>query len=194
MPNAAADKRQPTFQEIVVAKDAYIDAILEEIIRHSLTLPGAIRQCTRDTTLLGHHVPKGTEVFLVANGPDFFSPGFAVEESLRSRTSQQAFAEGKSYKAWQKKGMDAFQPERWLVEEQGKMVFDKMAGLQLTFGLGTRGCFGRRLAYLELRLFMCLLVWNFVFEPVPKELADSSYVDKLTRIPKKCFVRLTPIE
>lgn len=142
--------------------------------------------------MLGHHVPKGTEVYLLGNGPGYFSPGFPVDEKLRSRTSQQAFIDGKAYKSWNETDMGAFKPERWLAEENGKVIFDKMAGSHLTFGLGTRGCFGRRLAYVELRLFLCLLVWNFSFEPVPNELADSSYVDKLTSIPNKCFVKLAP--
>jgi cytochrome P450 len=88
--------------------------------------------------------------------------------------------------------MSAFRPERWLVEEAGKVSFNKMAGLHLTFGLGPRGCFGRRLAYVKLRLFVCLLVWNFVFEPIDGELASRAFVDKLTRVPTKCFVKLSP--
>lgn len=193
IPSAFEEKRQPTFQEIANAKDPYIDAILEEIMRHAQTLPGTTRQATRDTVVLGQHVPKGTEVYLLANGPDFFSPGFHVDEELRSKTCREAHVTGKAYGSWDPKDSFDFKPERWLTtDEHGKTVFNKMAGLHLTFGLGTRGCFGRRLAYLEMRLFMCLLVWNFVFEPIHGDLAGNKYTDKLTRIPKKCFVKLSP--
>lgn len=39
---AAASKRQPTVEEIIRASDPYIDAVLEELIRHSITLPGTM--------------------------------------------------------------------------------------------------------------------------------------------------------
>jgi cytochrome P450 len=54
--------------------------------------------------------------------------------------------------------MGEFKPERWLVEEIGMIVFDAAAVPMLTFGLGPRGCFGWRMAYLELQLLLVLLV------------------------------------
>ena len=45
--------------------------------------------------------------------------------------------------------------------EKGGEVFDSTAGPQLAFGLGPRGCYGRRMAFLQLRIFTVLLIWKF---------------------------------
>ncbi|EJT67975.1 hypothetical protein GGTG_14448 [Gaeumannomyces tritici R3-111a-1] len=62
----------------------------------------------------------------------------------------------------------------------------------MPFGLGTRGCFGRRLAYLEQRVSLTLLVWSFELSPCPPELSGYAAVDGLTHRPKQCYVRLRP--
>lgn len=49
---------------------------------------------------------------------------------------------------------------------------------------------GRKLAEMELRIILVLLVWNFEFQPTPAELSGYQAVDKLTHQPRQCFVRL----
>jgi len=71
-PAAAAEKRAPTADEITKTHIPYLDASLEEIARTALTASGVIRIALTDTTVLGHAIPKGTDVFLMGNGPDFF--------------------------------------------------------------------------------------------------------------------------
>ena len=66
--------------------------------------------------------------------------------------------------------MGLFNPERWRREETGKEVFDAVSGLLLTFGLGPRGCYGRRPAYLEMKLMLVLLVWGFELQRCPEGL------------------------
>jgi len=39
-----------------------------------------------DTEILAHHIPKGTDEFLMGNDPDFFQPAIAVDEEVRSVT------------------------------------------------------------------------------------------------------------
>jgi cytochrome P450 len=39
--------------------------------------------------------------------------------------------------------------------------FDPSAKPVLAFGLGLRGCFGKRLAYVEIRILITLIIWNF---------------------------------
>jgi len=64
----------------------------------------------------------------------------------------------------------------------------------LTFGLGPRGCYGRRLAYLELRLILMLVVWNFELQKCPVGLSSYASVDKLTHAPQQCYVNPQNVE
>lgn len=91
--------------------------------------------------------------------------------------------------------MGEFKPERWMKEEgeEGERVFDPAAGPLLTFGLGVRGCFGRKMAYLKLRLLLVLVVWNFELGVCPEGLSGYEAVDKLTHMPQQCYVRLNKL-
>lgn len=61
----AGDK--PTVEDIVKSNIPYLDATLEEIHRCGGTASSAIRRTTEDTVILGHRVPKDTDVFMVSN-------------------------------------------------------------------------------------------------------------------------------
>ncbi|GAB7354526.1 hypothetical protein MBLNU459_g4991t1 [Dothideomycetes sp. NU459] len=58
-----------------------------------------------------------------------------------------------------------FIPERWLENTDEKATFqdDKKYALQ-PFSVGPRNCLGRNLAYVEMRLLMAMLLWNFDLE------------------------------
>jgi cytochrome P450 len=190
-PAAAAEDRWPTAQEIAESHIPYLDATQEEIIRKSLTASGIFRIATVDTTLLGRPISKGTYVMMLSNGPDFVAPpvGF-IPETLRSESSCTA---KRRISSWDPADLHVFKPERWLAEENGILTFDATAGPLLTFGLGPRGCFGRRMAYLELKISLVLLLWNFKLKSLPKELNGWEAVDKLTHQPKLCYLRLEKI-
>ncbi|KAK1447482.1 cytochrome P450 [Colletotrichum melonis] len=189
-PNAISDDRLPSHEEITGASIPYLDAVVEEMLRLSHTAIGQERQAKEDTIILGHHIPKGTSVFIPNRGPSFTEPGFEVDEKLRSASSRMA-AEERGLRVWGSDGMDDFRPERWLTKnENGEVVFDALAGPTLPFGLGLRGCFGRKLAYLELRLLVTLLVWSFDFRTCDESLSDYDDIETLTRKPKQCFVDL----
>lgn len=127
----------------------------------------------------------------MGNGPSVFSPAFPITDSLRSASGRGA---KNRVGAWNADDITEFKPERWLVEEDGKKVFDAAAGPLLAFGLGPRGCYGRRLAYLELRLVLLLIIWNFELEKCPVKLSGYEAVDKLTHTPQQCFVRLRKVQ
>lgn len=80
---------------------------------------------------------------------------------------------------WDPVDIGAFAPERWLKAEKsenedGKTVeqevFEPQAGPNLAFGAGLRACFGRRLAYLEMRTALTLLIWSFELREMGEKL------------------------
>lgn len=193
-PTAIAESRRPTAEEISKAHIPYLDATQEEIIRKSMTAGAITRQAMVDTVILGHHIPKGTNVFLMGNGPEFIEPPIGeVPEDRRSKSCRDAKGRISS---WDPSDSNLFKPERWITIEDGKETFDSTSGPLLTFGLGPRGCFGRRMAYLELKIALVLLLWNFELQNVPGNLSSYAAVDKLTHQPKQCYLRLlsSPLE
>lgn len=191
----------PTFEAISSTRVPYLDAVLEEIVRCGATAPVVDRIALADTEILGHPVPKGTVVTFLTNGPTMGSPGFTIEEARRSPTSRDKSGAPKD-KSWDPNDIGVFKPERWLVPkgplgdkgEPQEVDFDGAAGPQLGFGLGTRGCFGLRLAKLQMKIVLALLIWNFECLPCPPQL--SSYEPELIGVnkPSQCYVTLREIE
>ncbi|KAI1344368.1 cytochrome P450 [Xylariaceae sp. FL0016] len=190
-PAAHAEKRQPTAIEIWKTSVPYLDAVLEESLRLDGPVPLTLRESVVDTELLGHKIPKGTSIFMISSGPDFLSPSIPVPDTARSDTSRAKY----SYGRWNPEDMHLFRPERWLrTDERGDEVFDAHAGPMMAFGLGPRGCFGRRLAYLETRIVLALLVWNFQFGELSGEFSSHAAHDKITTNPEFCYVGLTKVQ
>ncbi|KFA73887.1 hypothetical protein S40288_00895 [Stachybotrys chartarum IBT 40288] len=189
---ASQENRMPNVEEIVKTSIPYLDAFNEEVLRCSCTIPSTSRQCSQDTTVLGHVVPKGTTMLILNAGPCITHPGHSISESIRSKSCQAA-AKERGVREWDPRGIDQFDPERWLVSEGEHTSFDSTAGPTLAFGVGLRGCYGRKLAYLEMRIIMTLFVWNFEFMQCPEELSSYDPVEELTRKPKMCYIRLKPL-
>ncbi|KAL0942969.1 cytochrome P450 monooxygenase [Colletotrichum truncatum] len=194
---ALSEKRSPTFKEIVSnTRIPYLDAVIEEIARCCGTTSAIQRVAVVDTKLLGHFIPKGTQINMLGMGPSMCQPAFKIDENLRSPSSQKAAAVGYG-RAWDETtDMAAFVPERWLhpVEgDDGGVAFNPLSGPLLTFGLGTRGCYGRKLAYLEMRLFVTLIIWNFELLQCPEELSSYKGVEGVTYKPQQAYVRLRKV-
>lgn len=197
LPAARHDNRLFTFDEIRQAKIPYLDAIIEEMLR--INAVPVTREALRDTTILGCPIKRGTQVFLMSNGPGFLSPPFPVDDTKRSETSRAA----KLNACWDEaRELSRFDPERWLVRRGGAdgapagddVVFDGAAGPQLAFGLGPRSCWGKRLARLEMRTMMAMLVWNFRFLRSPPALSGYAGLEGIARVPKQCYVTIVKIE
>jgi len=60
------------------------------------------------------------------------------------------------------KNADRFVPERWLGEDP--QYADDNHDVFQPFGFGPRNCIGRNLAYMEMRLILARLLWNFDIE------------------------------
>ncbi|KXH66315.1 cytochrome P450 [Colletotrichum salicis] len=184
--DAVAENRNPTIKEIIGTKIPYLDAVVEEIVRHGSAAVLLDREAVCDTELLGYRIPKGTVILSPARGQSILKPSIPVDESRRSKSSQNAKA-----RAWDDADITQFKPERWLVDpNDASPEFDQQAGPQLAFGFGTRGCYGRRLAYLEMRMIVTMILWNFQLLPCPKELSSYAPKEGFTYKPKDCYVRL----
>ncbi|KAI9163938.1 Steroid 21-hydroxylase [Paramyrothecium foliicola] len=197
MKEAVNNNRWPTAHEIMHSNMPYLDACVEELLRCACTVPFVVRQATTNTHILGRFIPKGTSVYMVMEGPSVFSPAFEIADTKRT---QSALESTQPVRSWNPVGMSEFSPERWLAPletESGdsssdfeNMSFDMTSGPSFPFGLGVRGCFGRRLAYLEMRLLLVLILWNFELKQCPKELSSYKANEGFTRRPVQCFARL----
>ncbi|KAF4814429.1 Cytochrome P450 monooxygenase TRI13 [Colletotrichum siamense] len=184
--DAHNQSRTPTLAELNKIRVPYLEAVLEEALRLHAT--SVARQATRDTEVFGHRIPKGTNVVMVANGPGFHAPSFDVDPSRRSATA-------KTTVGWDEgRDMKAFDPERWLIrgEVDGAVEFNANAAPQIAFGMGPRSCWGRRLAYLELRMVTTLVVWTFDLLEVSPSLADPKASYGIVHRADRCFLRLRP--
>jgi cytochrome P450 len=186
-PSALEERRVPTYIELSKTSIPYLDAVVEEILRHANTIAFVVRQALQDTTVLGHKIPKGTDVFLMANGAGYLEPNMPLRNSDTRSPGADPTKAAALTSLWRDSDIDQFLPERWLKPDGS---FDPMAGPQLAFGLGPRGCFGKRLALQQLKIEVALLVWSFKFLEVPEELGGWDAVQKFAREPVKCWVRL----
>lgn len=210
---AICENRYPSIREITKASIPYLDATIEELFRVGGPVPLNSREATQDAVVLGHVIPRGTTVMFLQNGPSILMPAGEVDESRRGKRSQEDWKQGRQ-KAWDDDDIASFKPERWLIAAQpddrgnrnalenpsenagseAAVVFDSNAGPTNPFGLGLRGCFGRRLAYLEFRILLIMMIWNFELLECPKALAGHYGKLGVVYKPHQCFVRLKKLD
>ncbi|KAF2735799.1 cytochrome P450 [Polyplosphaeria fusca] len=118
------------FEDLV--KLPYMTAVIEEGLRMFPSAPiGFVRTVpSGGDTVSGHFIPGGTTVSVCM---------WAATHSERNF-----------------KDPYVFRPERWLDRENST---DKL-GASNAFSLGPRGCIGRNLSYMEMRLIMGKLLWH----------------------------------
>ncbi|KAF3769026.1 cytochrome P450 [Cryphonectria parasitica EP155] len=192
LPGAAREKRTPTYAELATTHVPFLDAVVEEVLRHANTIAFVVRRALTDTTVLGRRISEGTDVFLMANGAGYLEPNMKISDSERSPGARRAEAKALTG-AWEDGDTGVFRPERWLKtdEDSGAAVFDSMAGPTLAFGLGPRGCFGKKLAIQSLKLQFTLLIWNFNLLKCPEALSGYNAIQRFAREPTDCYVRLS---
>jgi len=131
---------------------------------------------------------------MMGRSAGILKPSHNIPDSLRSPTFHNAG--GGKIGAWDESSpekMLAFNPERWLkAKANGSRVFDATLGPHLGFGADPRGCIGRKLAYLELRLAIVLVLWHFELQKVPEHLDSYEPIEQLTHNPLQCYVKLAP--
>lgn len=187
-----AEKGVPTAKQLATTDIPYLDAVVEEMARCATTGPGVMRSATRDTTLLGYSIPKGVDVYMMTNGPGYMAQNTINKSILEHDRSDSSQAnKDRALPLWDDGDITVFKPERWIkTDEKGVDTFNVHAGPSMQFGGGLRGCFGKKMAYLEMRLFVALMVWSFDLEAVPESLRGFEAFDSLTHKPKQCYVVL----
>ncbi|KAK4549630.1 hypothetical protein LTR36_004931 [Oleoguttula mirabilis] len=192
---AAEQKQPPSAVDIAKTSLPYLDAVIEEILRCGATAPATVRVATEDTEVFGHHIPKGTDVFMLNMGPSYTAPPFPIDEAKRSTTSKLLPTQDRWTGTWDPRTLGDFDPERWLVRKSDaaageQQTLDPQAGPMQTFGGGLRGCFGKKLARLNLRIVFTLMLWDFELRPLPQALGDFRAKDVLTHRPQQVHLRL----
>lgn len=184
----------PSAQEIIDAELPYLDAVISEVLRVSCTGPVSFRETTQDCQIFGSDVPAGTPLVLITGGPSYNVPTDQKPEIALSRRSQSSQKKLKSHRieSWdQRVDLNIFFPGRWLAEN-GK--FNPKAGPGLPFSAGPRGCFGKKIALLELRLMLSMIILSFNLPQLPPNLSKYSSRDSLTRKSSCCYIRPEKID
>jgi cytochrome P450 len=123
----------------------YLNAVCSEVLRFYPFVPFATRVASKDNTILGTFVPKGTIV------------SFA------------AYATNHDKSLW---GPDAdqFDPERWMGHKQARSGGSKSNYALLTFSAGAKSCIGQGWTRAELACLVAATVGRFNIELAnPKE-------------------------
>lgn len=194
---AAQEKRQPSSSEITDINAPYLDAVIEEVLRLSAPLQPITRLALQDMIILGHHIPRGTTIFNIINGPGYVEDTVSgPREQDRGEKSQSAREKDFVPQPEASMHLEQFLPERWIkLDDHGHTVFDKDAAPMLSFGGGVRGCFGKRLGYLQVRVYLVLLLWDFeLFPPDDRNLTACHIVDNIVTGPTRMYVRMQRVD
>ncbi|TGJ86621.1 hypothetical protein E0Z10_g2188 [Xylaria hypoxylon] len=190
-PEAWRERRLPTVTELIKAHSPHLDAFIEETMRCDTPVANIMVMTRHDTVVLGHRIPGDTRVFLNLTGASLNQPSVPVAEVDRRATSRVHNAAAREN--WDSEAPEEFRPERWLRDDSESIpVFDAAAGPGLAFSAGNRGCWGKRLGYLELRIVLALLVWSFKFD-ISDKFSNWETVDSLVSAPKHCIIRMKEI-
>lgn len=135
----------------------YLLACIDEALRMSPPVTGTLwrkpdiqKQRKQPFIVDGHVIPPGTEVgvsiYTLHHDPQIFS------------------------EPWE------FRPERWLETPDASGEADDKAQMHqafAAFSVGSRGCAGKAMAYLESRLAIAKVLWHLNFERAPGLLGES---------------------
>lgn len=124
----------------------YLNAVLHEGLRLCPSIPDGMRREVSEggAIVAGNFLPQGTVVSI---------PQWASYQAANNFYSPTSFA-----------------PERWLEGSAGSPYSKDRKEVFQPFSVGPHNCPGRSLAYLEMRLILAKMVWNFDME-IPKSIA-----------------------
>ncbi|KAJ2900281.1 cytochrome P450 4A12A [Zalerion maritima] len=149
------DDPSATVGALEIDKLPYLNAVVNEVLRYYSPVPITIRDTSRDTTIQGVKVPKGTRIIICP------------------------WATNKDMSLW---GQDAdkFIPERWMATGESPEK-DKLAGnggaesnyAFMTFIHGPRSCIGMAFAKAEFACLLATWIGRLEFELKNKEEMDE---------------------
>jgi len=174
--------------DIAQSEIPYLDAVLAEVLRLACVGPIIFRETITDCEIMGYPVPAKAPIFMILQSPVEYMiipDRFAAKDGLLSEKTVGVHQSLGFDGTWDS-NLEEFRPERWL---DGNGKFDANAGLSLPFSAGKRGCFGKLIAMLELKLLVSLLVLSFQFVKLPKERSKYNSYDALSRQPRCCYVK-----
>jgi len=133
----------------------YLNAVCNEVLRYYSPVPLTLREAAVDTTICGHHIPKGTRVMLVP------------------------WATNKDEALW---GPDArkFNPDRWMPKDGQSNSASGGASSNyafLTFLHGPRSCIGQAFAKAEFACLLAAWIGRLEFELKDKREMDENNMD-----------------
>jgi len=179
---------QPSVNAIVSRSIPYLDAVIAETLRLSATGSVCFRQVVAPCTILGHMLPAVTPLILVTADPSHrLSAMPIISDEIRSKTSQKIplpVCDRNTGLA-----SNVFEPGRWLVDGR----FEPNAFPMLPFSAGPRGCFGKSIAMLEMRIFLAVLMTRLELPRLAAQLSTHRAVDGLSRKPRDCYINPRPI-
>ncbi|KAL5340902.1 cytochrome P450 [Aspergillus crustosus] len=137
--DAFDSEEEITYSNAGPAELPFMNACLEEGLRIHPPVPvGLLRSVPAAGDMIdGHWIPGGTSVSV---------GGWAASHNPANFTE-----------------CDTFIPGRWLADNNnqgGSFSADIKTGMQ-PFSLGPRGCIGKNLSYMEMRVILARLLWNF---------------------------------
>lgn len=146
--------RQPTMADR--PKLPYTNAVIHEVQRMGNIVPnGFPKMASKDTTLGGYFIPKGTSVTMIL--------GSVLKDKSEWATPE------------------VFNPEHFL-DSNGQFLRKEAF---LPFSAGKRVCLGESLARMELFLFFAALLQRFTFSAVPGEMPSLEPVMGFTYSPQE---------
>ncbi|XP_050362874.1 cytochrome P450 CYP12A2-like [Nymphalis io] len=139
---AVNPEKQNKLREKIMSEkkdQSYLKACIKESMRMLPVVAGNMRQTTKEYDILGYRIPKDMHVSF---GHQFLS---SMEEQ---------FPRAKE-----------FIPERWITEKTDPLHHSNAHPFAFSpFGFGVRSCIGRRIAELEIEIFLTKVIENFHIE------------------------------
>ncbi|XP_075972683.1 cytochrome P450 CYP12A2-like [Anticarsia gemmatalis] len=139
---AANQEKQNKLREEILSrsdKTPYLKACIKESMRLLPVITGNLRQTTKEYNIRGYRVPKGVNIAV-------FNSEITKLEKYFPRATE-------------------YIPERWITDKNDPLYYGNAHPFAHSpFGFGVRSCIGRRIAELEVEIFLSRLIENFHVE------------------------------